>query len=375
MYFKLKIVNISKIRILVLTAFTVWVSFSCSKDEDSNLTPSTTQTNWIKVNGIDEGIINSTYEENKLFLMGANTFYNDASITSTNTPFIFEKFNSRPGWHKLPISNKVLATKTELDIFILPVSGLADENNIKINPKTFDPTFIKFEDIPRWQSEGMGISGKGSVLIPYRTAQEGIAENNPSFMLINTSLINNKIAVTDVKVINPEIINYYDQVYQIDSFDSFFIVTVGNVIVQISDQGVVSNVGTFNSFRSTVAHNEIHSFGINRTSGEVSYFKSRIDGSNRQLISKRAIEPLFDGLEITSIDNKIIGFKNDKIYLIEMGSSGMKMREMNNAKLEGGFITSIVLVNDNAVLVTATCHIICGAYSKSLDKFFEIKNP
>lgn len=375
MYFKLKIVNISKIKIIALTVFAVWVSFSCSEDEDSNVRPNTTQTDWVKSNGFDEGIINSIYIDNKLFLMGVNTFYNDASMSASNVPFIFEKFNSRPGWHKLPISSKILVTKTELDVFLFPVSNLSDENHIKINPKEIDPTFIKFEDIPRWQSEGMGISGSGSVLIPYRTAEEGIAENNPSFMLINTSLVNNNIAVSDVKVINPEIINYYDQVYQIDSFENFFIVTVGNVVVQINDQGIVSNIGTFNSFRSTVANNEIHSFGINRTSGEVSYFKSRIDGTNRQLISKRAIEPLFDGLEITSINDKIIGFKNDKIYLIEMGSSGMKMTEMNNAKLEGGFITSIVLVNDNTVLVTATCHIICGAYSKSLDKFFETKNP
>ncbi|MCH7405907.1 hypothetical protein [Belliella aquatica] len=375
MYFKLKIVHLSKIRILVLTMFAVWISFSCSEDEDSNLTPNTTQTNWVKSSGFDEGIINSIYTDNKLYIMGANTFYSDASITSTNTPFIFEKFNSRPGWHKLPISNTVLASKTELDIFILPVSGLADENHIKINPKTYDPTFIKFEDIPRWQSEGMGISNSGSILVPYRTAKEGIAENNPSFLLINTSEVNTKIIVTDVKVVNPEIINYYDQVYQIDSFNDFFILTVGNEIIQISDLGVVSNIGTFNSFRSTVSNNEIHSFGINRTLGEVSYFKSRIDGTNRQLISKKSIEPLFDGLEIISINNQIIGFKNDKIYLIEMGSNGMKMTELNNAKLEGGFITSIVLVNENTVLVTATCHVICGAYSKSLDNFFEVKNP
>lgn len=366
--------DISKIRILALTVFTVWISFSCSKDEDSNLTPSTSQTNWVKSNGFDEGIINSIYIDNKLFLMGDNSFYKDASLTSANIPYKFEKFNSRPGWHKLPVSNTVLATKTELEIFILPVSGLADENIVKLNPKTFDPAFIKFEDIPRWQSEGMGISGSGVVLVPYRTAKEGIAENNPSFLLIKTSQVNNKIFVTDVKVIKSEIINYYDQAYQMSSFNNFFIVTVGNVIVQISDQGVVSNIGTFNSFISTIANNEIHSFGINRAAKEVSYFKSKLDGTNRQLVSKRPIEPLFDGLELTSVDNKIIGFKNDKIYLIEMGSSGMKMTELNNAKLEGGFITSILLVNENTVLATTLCHVICGGFTKSLDKFFEIKN-
>ncbi len=361
------------IKIIGFLLVTSWLNFACSKDNDKDMDPNTSQTNWEKSKGFEEGIFNSLYIDNKLYLVGANTFYKEAMMNELNSPFGFERYITRPGWHKLPVSNKVLATRTELDVFILPVSNLSDEKFLKVDLKSYDPTFIKIEDIPRWQSEGLGISGNGTVMVPYRTAKDGIAENNPSIMLIKTSNQDNSIVINEVKIIKLQILNYYDLVYQVDSFDNFFLVTVGNVVVQISDTGTITTLGTFNSIRSMTIKNEIISFGIDRVKNEVSYFKSKMDGGNRQLVSKFPLEPLFDGLELTSINDKIVGFKNDKIYLIEIESNKMKLSELNNSKLEGGFITSITSVNQNMVLVTATCHIICGGYTKASDKFFERK--
>ena len=361
------------LKIIAYASFICWLSFACSKDNDEDMVPYTPQTNWEKSKGLEEGIFNSLYIDNKLYLLGASNFYKDGNISDTNIPFSFEKYITRPGWHKLPVSNKVLATRTELDVFILSVSNLTEDQFLKIDLKSFDPTFIKLEDIPRWQSEGLGISGNGTILIPYRTAKEGIAENNPSLMLIRTSNKNNEIVIEEVKNIKLQVLSYYDLVYQVDSFENFFLITVGNIVIQLTDQGEVSTVGAFNTLRSLIIKDEVISFGIDRIKNEVSYFKSRMDGGNRQLVRKIPLEPLFDGLELTSINDKIIGYKNDKIYLIELETNKMKLSELNNSKLEGGFITSIISINENKVLVTATCHIICGGYTKPLNNFFEIK--
>lgn len=354
--------------ILVSTSF----FFSCT--EDSDLVKNSGDTAWSKAIGFDEAIINSAYLNEKLYLMGSNSFFADAKLTTPNTPFYYDKFISRPGWQKLPISDKILITKSELNIFFFSVSNLNDQNKVEINTKEIDPDFMKFEEIPSYQGESMGVTENGTVLVPYRAAISGIAENNPRFIIIKTSSSSGKIEITETKVLKPNILFTYDQVLAITSFSNFFVANIGGSIVKINENGEITDLGNFNSYKTVKINSEILSFGLNNSKNELTFFKSDLNGNNRREISKFPLEDPMNTVQLSSIDNKIIGFSGDKIYVIEVEPNRLKISELVNTKLEGGFISSITMADSNTVLVTAACHIICGGFSKPLETFFETKN-
>ncbi|MCH7410842.1 hypothetical protein MM239_15650 [Belliella sp. DSM 111904] len=346
---------------------------ACSKVDDIPADPISAQTNWVKSNSVDEAILNSSFSNGELNLIAVENYYKNIHLKSPANPKSFKGFISRPGWHKLPIHNQLFVSRTETDIYIAPSGDMSNESFIKLSPKDYDKNFIRFEDIPSWQGESFGLSGTGLILIPYRTAIAGIAENEPSFLLIETAENQNSVNVANVSLIKPNVIDYFDQVYQISSYDDFFIANIGGVIVQINSDKSINTVGSFNYFKSAVLEDEIVSFGIHLQSNSVTTFKSSKNGKNRTETNKLTLPSEFSDIEITTIDNKIIGFKNDRIYKIELAPNEMKITPLVNKNLEEGFITSITQAN-NTVVVTALCHVICGVYTKPLSDFFEVKN-
>ena len=373
MYINQKDMGRLKLKIVFCLVIVGCFSFACTKEDSTDVNPNTGQTDWTKSQGINEGILNGALIDNQVYLVGSNTFYTNAQALGNNSPFNFDKYISRPGWYKLPVSDKILVTRTETNIYIAPVSNLNESNFIKIDPKDYDSSFTGFEDIPRWQSEALGISGSGVALVPYRTSQEGIAENNPSFFLIKTSLVGEKLTLNEVKLIKPNVIDYYDQIYQIESFDEFFIVNIAGEVLQVNDRGDKLKIGAFNSFKSVILKGELFSFGVHNTNQEITLYQSTPDGKNRKVTNTFPIDLTFSNLKLTTINNEIIGFNNDKIYLIDIESNRLNLTELNNSKLEGGYISSIIQVNEETVLVTTLCNVICGGFTKQLTNFFELK--
>ncbi|MCH7400135.1 hypothetical protein MM236_19220 [Belliella sp. DSM 107340] len=363
----------TQIKIIIYILILGYISFSCSKEDGENINPNIQQTEWAQSSSVFDGIINGAMIDGKLILMGYNSIYNDVQLNVENNPFIFEKFISRPGWYKLPISSKILASRTETDIYIAPLSNLQESSFVKIDPRSYDASFTGFEDIPRWQSEALGISGSGAVLVPYRTSQEGIAENNPSFFLIQTSLNGQELTVINIVSIKPQVIDYYDQIYQIVSFEDYFIINIAGEVLQISDQGETTRIGSYNSYKTVILKDEMYSFGTHNTNQEITLYKSNKNGTQRQIANKFPIDPVFANLQLTTINDQIIGFNNDKIYLVNVGTNRLSLTELNNSKLEGGFISSINQVNSETVLVTTTCNAVCGSFTKRISNFFEEK--
>jgi hypothetical protein len=236
-----------------------------------------------------------------------------------------------------------------------------------------DENFKSFEDIPLWRGDIFGISNLGTVLVPYRAINNGIAENTPYFFLFNTAVVDNKIEIVNFFNVKNDLFFTYQDVNRIQSFESFFLVEIGSRTYKVDNIGTLTEIST-NPMKAFKFGNEIRSLELDRAANEFIFKKADLNGNNWQTVGRFSNEPAIRFAEFVEIDNRIIGFEGIDIFELVINGNNIKINYLQNNNLEGGGITSLSLFNSDNVIITTTCVSTgsnCGVFTKSLSDFLK----
>ncbi|MCH7402652.1 hypothetical protein ACFOUP_05005 [Belliella kenyensis] len=355
----------------------ILIAFGCIEKINKEEPSLSSRTEWAKVDDIATSIYSVSQQGGNINLLsGDHLYYNYNFKGSESKTFNYTAHQTRPGWFRLPISENFLVTRTEIEINVFAINPNGVSAPLTINPKTLDDTFVRFEDTAYWSGYGaFGLTETGNVLIPYRTIRNGLAENNPSFLLISLAKENNAIVIKETKVIKPNVISYYDSVNVLFANDDFFLVRVGNRIVSIDTRGNYRVEANADGAKFVKLADRIVGVGYSNNSKETSIFEMNLDGSNFMTKVKTVVKENLLSYNYTAVDNRIIAFLDDKIFELTNINNKPDLRELNNSKLEDTFISAIFVTNDQKITITTHCRTLCGGiYEKDLDKFFEFKN-
>lgn len=377
MYTKNNLMNYTTMSTRFYPILIILIAFGCIEKINKEEPSLSSRTEWAKVDDIATSIYSVSQQGGNINLLsGDHLYYNYNFKGSESKTFNYTAHQTRPGWFRLPISENFLVTRTEIEINVFAINPNGVSAPLTINPKTLDDTFVRFEDTAYWSGYGaFGLTETGNVLIPYRTIRNGLAENNPSFLLISLAKENNAIVIKETKVIKPNVISYYDSVNVLFANDDFFLVRVGNRIVSIDTRGNYRVEANADGAKFVKLADRIVGVGYSNNSKETSIFEMNLDGSNFMTKVKTVVKENLLSYNYTAVDNRIIAFLDDKIFELTNINNKPDLRELNNSKLEDTFISAIFVTNDQKITITTHCRTLCGGiYEKDLDKFFEFKN-
>lgn len=329
---------------------------------------------WEKSDNFPEGLFNAQVINDRLFVVSSGNFYFDAKITSPNNPVSFRNLQTRVGRFKLPVSDRIFATRTETEIYLFPSNDITAGKALKINAKDLDPDFLSFEDIPFWQGDVFSINNAGSILIPYRASAAGMAKNSPFFFLLKPEIINGNVQLSSFVLIREDLIDWFDSCNRVESAGDFFFVQVGSSTFHISNSGAVQKASDF-SARLFSSRTESFTMTMDRNSGQFTLRKGSLNGSNWSEMGRFTFNQTLRALNYCIIDNKIIGFNGSEIYELTPTGNNIQIKRLEDKNLEGGVISSIVQWNDR-VFVSVICDNPirnCGGFHKSLTDFFKEK--
>ncbi len=369
----MKKLQISK---LIIYSSIMFLTGSCFEKFDEKPNNQIDSIAWNQVADTGISVYSSSYNDGNLNLIsGDKLLYNFQINRENNSVFNFVEFQTRPGWFKLPVSKEFLVTRTELDVILFAINSNSLSAPEKISPKDLDHTFVRFEDIPFWSGyDAFGLTEQGHVLVPYRTSVNGLAENNPSFLLISVSNNGSLIIINDVKIIKLNIVNYYDITSVVYASANFFYVKVGNNLVKIDHQGNATLETSIDGIKFVQLQNKIVGIGYRDSSKKIAILEADLDGSNIKVLNETPSSDNPTHLNFTEIDNRIVAFRDDKIYEFVDLSTNPTLRELNNSNLENVLISSMFLSKNGEIMITTQCRTLCGGlYSKPLDKFFDYK--
>ncbi|RZS98440.1 hypothetical protein BC751_4095 [Cecembia calidifontis] len=286
------------------------------------------------------------------------------------SPKNITSFLTRLGRYKLPLSNSVFASRTELDVFLFPVGDVSQQNATILRMRDVDPDFANFEDIPFWQGEIIGLTPNGShVLIPYRKIVNGIARNNPSFLFLNVALEQGRVVIRESRILNEEIRDYFVDTGSIASFGNFFLVKVEGTTFKVNFSGQFEQISNMNT-KATVLGNQVYFMLENRETNRLMVYRADINGNNRTLVGedRLSIETLSASFGV--IDGHIIGYSGNNLFRLNLSNNQVKIEMLNNEGIRGA-ISSIQQVGDE-VFITVIREGTGGAFKKPLKDFFEI---
>jgi hypothetical protein len=138
---------------------------NCKEIEEVTPGPVIPAVNWIKLENFQERIYNMRLIDEKLYATGAASYFSDIDVNNDLNPQFFWNYIARSGRYKLPISSKVLVSRSETDIFIFPSGSINPENLLRVPKEEIDNEFRFFEDIPRWDSDFIGLTESGIALL------------------------------------------------------------------------------------------------------------------------------------------------------------------------------------------------------------------
>lgn len=341
---------------------------SCIENNENEVAePKLEQVNpWQNFSNLKLEVYNAKQTPSGWIIVGRNGFFRGNDLENLKDLIPFQDFQTRLGRYRVPISSHFLATRTESEVFLHGFNQPNQSDPIKLS--NFDPNFIGFEDIPFWQGEMMGLTEEGVLLFSYRTAENNIANDSPSFFLVNTENNNGKIEIKSTKIIDYPFITWFDNNYSIESFNEFFLVQVSGTTFKIKLNGEVNKHVDLPS-RSIINGNQLITIATDMRKGELSVFTSGIGSDNVNKISSKEVSVRYLGANYELIGDRLIGFKNDEIFELNF-ESGLNIKPLNNSNLKGNTITSIKLFDNDKILITSMCDkspSSCGVFITDLD--------
>ena len=357
--------------------------FSCEPEE-----PPVIPEKWEKVRGFEEGLFDAREIDGKLYTASWTRIYPDASLQEPNNFVDLSPFLGAMGPYKLPISDQLIAVKSPTQLTILPSDDPNPDNALVLNMKDIDPEFLEFNFGGNSKDDELVIYPDGSVIVSYRSRNEGIIKHTPDFLWVKTSVDAEKVVLLDSKLIKEEHFDRSVSVNSMKGFDSFTRVAIGDKTFDIDRAGNMELRFEQQSKSIQVAE-DIFTFTFTSPFENTQYqvYKSDLSGKNNQLIATYDSSNIAkwdnivfsEGLSNLSSVNGIILLQSAwSIYELSMDGQRFALTELENYGLENGDITSISLLSDSTVLVTSICSdngvfYNCGGFTKSLENFFKPK--
>ncbi len=371
----------------ILLSICAMCTYSCEPKEQPVIPEK-----WEKVRGFEEGLFDAREIDGKLYTASWTRIYPDASLQGPNSFVDLSPFLGAMSPYKLPISEKLIAVMSPTKLTILPLGDPSAENALVLTMKDIEPEFLEFNLGGSSADDELVIYPDGSVIVPYRSRNEEGIKNTPDFLWVKTAFDAGKVVLLETKLIKEEHFNQNVAVNNMKSFESFTRVAIGDKTFDIDRAGNMEL--RFEQFSKSVqVGNEIFTFAITSPFENTLYhvYKSDLTGKNNQLIGT------YDSSNIAKQDNLVFSQRSSSlhsvdgiillqtawsIYVVSVDGQRISLTELENKGLENADITSIILLGDSNVLVTAACsdngvYYNCGGFTKSIANFFKPKetNP
>ncbi|MGY6741098.1 MAG: hypothetical protein ACXIUQ_00070 [Cecembia sp.] len=363
---------------IAIALFSILLVIGCNPDDDNEPAPVVPEpevevVDWEKLETIQDRIYNIALIDGNLYATGIASYFFNMNLEGANEPQFFWSFVSRTGRYKFPVSNKVLASRSETNLFLFPSDNISSSTVNSIKMEDISADFRFFEDMPRWNSDIFGLTVDGIGLVPFRKVINGFAKNNPSFLLFRSEKEGDMIVMTESTIIDHEFINGYAETFRIDSFDNFFLVQVNNLTFKIDVNGQVSRFSEFRT-KSVKIDDQIFSFQHNTSTNKIEVLRSDINGSSTGPIVLEDFNEIFTRGEYFNVNGEIILVFRNNIYHVKLNNNTIEVEELQNQNLDFGDIYNVTYVPDGKVLLSNICNTPnCGIFVKSLEDFFKEK--
>jgi len=354
------------------------VILGCNSDEPEDILPDEPEppvnveiVNWEKIESVEQRIINAKNFGNKVHAIGVSDIFLDVFQGDQTQPVSIRPFLTRIGRYMPPFNRDFLVSRTETEIFVFSLNDLDENKALRISGVELDENFNSFEDIPLWNGELLGLTNTNHVLIPFRNVINGIAQDNPSFAILEVALENGEIELKNKIIVDERIFFSFNTCNRIQSFSNFFMALIGPRVFKITTEGEITEVFPNNNVVFEFGQ-ELKTFELDRAANEFLLKRNAGDGVNWTNIGRFPNLPALRTARFTSVFGKIIGFDGLDIFEIEIVGGELKLKYLQSNNLEGGTITSIIEYDDN-VLITTTCNnpsTNCGIFIKDRQDFF-----
>ncbi len=344
--------------------------FSCSGDDEINpkIEVPVTSVPWEKVQGLSLDVYNSLYKEEKLTILDRNNLFFDTQLDAVGNPQSIVNFLTRLGRYRLPLSKDVFVSRSETQLFLFPNAEVNNENSLVVDPKNYDPTFSSFEDIPFWQGDVLGLDPNGTtVLVPYRTTENGFATSNPNFLLLKIAFEEGKVVLNEHVLIKENFTSYFVETENIRSLSNFFLIQVEGKTYSIDFKGELRLIADA-PLTPVELEDQLVFFQENRVEGKIAVWVSDKNGANLSAFGEFTLSLEKLGANYSSVDNQIVGYSGRNLFMVNLGSSSATAQMLNNNGIEGA-ISSITQVGAEDVLITLVSSGQGGAVIKPVAHF------
>lgn len=352
-----------------------FIFLGCNSDEPENILPEEPEppvnveiVNWEKIESIDQRIINVKNFEGKVHAIGVSDFLID--VFQGDQTVSIRPFLTRIGRYMPPFNKEFIVTRTESELFIFDINNINESSALRITGFDLDENFNSFEDLPLWNGELLGLTNNNHILIPFRNVINGIAQENPSFAIIEIALENGEIQLKNKLIVDERIFFSFQTCNRIQSFKDFFMVLIGSRVFQITTGGEITEVFPTNNVVFEFGQ-ELKTFELDRAANEFILKRNTGNGLNWTDLGRFPNLPALRTARFTTVFGKIIGFDGVDIFEIEIVGGELKLNYLQNNNLEGGTITSIIEYDDK-VLISTTCNspsTNCGIFIKDQQDF------
>lgn len=369
---------------LLLSICTVCI-ISCEPKEEPVVEVSE---KWEIAGSFKEGLSHAKEINGALFASSRSGVYADAKTQGSTSDFNdLSLFIQGEIPYRLPLSDKLMVAINTAEVSILPAGSTRQDDALVLNMREIDPEFTGFHFLHYYLCEQISINANGNILVPYRSAKDGIQKNTPDFLLLKTLVNDGKVTILEQKLIKEEHFLGIATIRIMKNFPDFTRVTIDGKTFDIDSEGNLEL--RFEKFSKSVqVGNEIITFAQlgPLDSNDFEVYKSDLSGENNELIGsygsveistldKFLLTQMAD--DIYSVDGVIILRHLDRIYRVTMNSQKIALIELENEGMGNGYITSVLQLDDETVFATTLCDrgeiISCGGFTKSLENFFKPK--
>jgi len=359
--------------------FLISILSNCNSDEPENVLPNEPEppvnvevVDWNKFPGIEGRIIRARNFGGNVHATGVSDVFFDIFRDDQPQPITIRPFLTRIGRYLPPLNENILVTRTENEIFIFNINNISEDKALIIKGVDLDENFNTFEDIPLWNGELLGLNDQNYILIPYRNVVNGIAQDNPSFALLEIASENGQTLLKNKTIIEERIFFSFNTCNRVQSFDDFFLVTIGSRVFKIGIDGGINEIFQTNNVVFKYG-SELKTFELDRAANEMVLKRSNGgDGLNWSTVGRFPNSPALRTANFTTIFGEIIGFDGLDIFQAEIIGGNLNLNYLQSNNLEGGSVTSIIEFEDK-VLITTNCNspsTNCGVFLKSKEDFF-----
>ena len=300
--------------------------------------------------------LNSYANDDQLFLLNYKWFN---ILNEDDELMVLSTWFNLPSDKKLPIcSDFFMMYNTWGSLMFKPTANSINAyTSLLFHLNDLDKDFSYFEFVSYYLGECALINQNNQVLVPYVTRIESQSQLKVALIDISVEygIYDTFLDTTSVKLIEiPTVQNY---VLSTTTYKKNFFVTAGNSVFRINEKGDVIEVLDHRLYNIVELEGTL--YGVSED-----YMYHSSDEGLTWIQSYKI--PTIWNIRLTKLDNKIIGYLDDKLYKFEINEGGLEIFELDNDGLEGKSITSLSKFNDKIYATSLS-----GVYYKSANDFFD----